>query len=367
MDGVGIGIIGCGKISDAYIRAIRAFPHLELHAVADLVLQRAETTALRHGVLRALEVEELLADSDVEVVLNLTVPTAHASVGRAAIAAGKHVYSEKPLATSRDEGRALLAAADAKALRVGCAPDTFLGGGLQTCRKLVDDGAIGRVVGVSAFFAHRGLETWHPNPAFFFKPGGGPLFDMGPYYLTALVSLVGPVRAVAATAATSFPERVVPPGMPLAGERIEVETPTHINTLLEFVSGSSGPMITSFDVWHSQLPRIELYGSDGTLTVPDPNTFRGPVRLHRPGEGTTEVPLAFGYTDDHRGIGLADMAYALRSGRPHRASGALAFHVLDVMETIFDAARERRHLEVRSRVERPVPFPEGLGEGEIDA
>lgn len=366
MDRVGIGIIGCGKISDAYIRAIRAFPLLELRAVSDIVLGRAQTKALEHGVLRASTVEELLADPAVEVVINLTVPKAHAAVGKAAIAAGKHVYSEKPLATSREEGRELLDEARAAGLRVGCAPDTFLGGGLQTCRRLVDDGAIGEIVGVSAFFAKRGLESWHPNPEFFFKPGGGPLFDMGPYYLTALVSLVGPVRALSATAAMSFPERVIPDGMPLAGERIVVETPTHIHALLEFESGATGPLVTSFDVWYSELPRIELYGSEGTLMVPDPNTFGGPVRLHRPGEGVSEVPLRFGYTENFRGVGAADLVYALRSGRPHRASGELAFHVLDVMETIFDAAREGRRMEVASRTERPRPFPEGLEEGEID-
>ena len=366
MDQVGIGIIGCGKISDAYIRAIRRFPLLELRAVADIVPQRAEAKALEHGVLRGVPVEELLADPAIEVVVNLTVPKAHAAVGKAAIAAGKHVYSEKPLATSREEGRELLEAAEGAGLRVGCAPDTFLGGGLQTCRKLVDDGAIGDVIGVSAFFAKRGLESWHPNPEFFFKPGAGPLFDMGPYYLTALVSLAGPVRALSATAAVSFPERVVPDGMPLAGQRIEVETPTHIAALLEFESGASGPMVTSFDVWYSELPRIEVYGSEGTLVVPDPNTFGGPVRLHRQGEGVSEVPSAFGYTDEFRGVGAADMVYALRSGRPHRASGDLAFHVLDVMETIFEAAEAGRRLEVSSRVERPAPFPRGLAEGEID-
>lgn len=366
MDTLAVGIIGCGKISDTYIRAIRSFPLLELRAVADIVPQRAETKALEHGVLRGVSVEELLADPAIEMVVNLTVPTAHASVGRAALAAGKHVYSEKPLATDREEGRALLDAARKAGLRVGCAPDTFLGGGLQTCRKLVDEGAIGDVIGISAFFAKRGLEAWHPNPAFFFKPGGGPLFDMGPYYLTALVSLVGPVRALSAIASVPFAERVVPEGMPLAGERIAVETPTHLASLLEFESGASGPMITSFDVWYSELPRIELYGSEGSLVVPDPNTFGGPVRLHRPGEGTSDVLLPFGYTDDYRGIGAADMAYALRSGRPHRASGELAFHVLDVMETVFESAEAGRRLEVESRAERPRPLPMGLVEGEID-
>lgn len=367
MEKLGLGIIGCGKISDAYIRAIRRFAGVELRAVADIAVERARSKALEHDIARALPVEELLADPDVDLVINLTVPKAHVSVGLAAIAAGKHVYSEKPLATSRAEGRELLDAADRAGLRVGCAPDTFLGGGLQTCRKLVDEGAIGRPIGVSSFFAKRGLESWHPNPEFFFKPGAGPLFDMGPYYLTALVSLVGPVRALSATAAVSFPERVVPDGMPLAGERIEVETPTHIHALLEFESGASGPLTTSFDVWYTELPRIELYGSEGTLVVPDPNTFGGPIRLHREGEGVREVGPAFAYTDDSRGLGAADMAAAIGSGRPHRASGELAFHVLDVMETVFEAAERGTRLEVRSRVERPAPLPEGLEEGRVDA
>jgi predicted dehydrogenase len=308
-----------------------------------------------------------MADPEIELVLNLTIPAAHAEVARQAVAAGKSVYSEKPLAVAREDGSALLTAAKEQGVRVGCAPDTFLGGGLQTCRKLIDDGWIGEPIGAAAFFTSHGPEAWHPDPVFYFAPGAGPMFDMGPYYLTTLVALLGPVRRISAMARASFPERTIT-SQPKYGQRIPVTTPTHVTGALEFESGALGTMLTSFDVWGSTVPRIEIYGTLGTLLVPDPNTFRGPVRIRRAGEADwSDVPLTHGYIENSRGLGLADMAAALRSGRPHRANGALAFHVLDCMQSFLDAAESGRPVRVRSSCPRPGALPLGLRDGQVDA
>ena len=284
---------------------------------------------------------ELLADPEIQIVVNLTRPDAHAEIALAALQAGKSVYNEKPLAVSREEAQRLLQAAQDKGLRVGCAPDTFLGAGLQTCRKLIDEGAIGEPVSAAAFFLNHGPEAWHPNPAFFYQPGGGPLFDVGPYYLTALVTLLGPVVRVAGAARISFPERTVGSG-PNRGSKIPVRTPTHIAGLLEFASGALGTLFTSFDVWKSSLPPIEIYGSEGTLSAPDPNTFGGPVRLWRTRtEAWEEIPLLPGYAENTRSLGVADMAQAIQAGRPHRASGQLGYHVLDLMHAILGRGARR--------------------------
>jgi predicted dehydrogenase len=360
-----IGIIGCGNIFNAYIKGCRTFPILDLVACADIAPARAEAKAAEFG-LNALSVDGLLADPDIRIVVNLTIPAAHAEVGLAAIAAGKHVHSEKPFATTRGDGQRMLAAAAAKGLLTGCAPDTFMGGGLQTCRKLIDDGWIGRPVAATAFMLGHGMEHWHPNPEFFFKPGAGPMFDMGPYYLTALVSLLGPVARTTASAQITFPERLVT-SQPNYGQRIKVETPTHVAGVLDFASGAVGTLITSFDVWSHSLPRIEIYGSEGSLSVPDPNTFGGPVRVRRAGaQEWSDVPLTHGYTENMRGIGVADMAHALAYGRQHRASGALAYHVLDLMQSFLDASAAGRHVAIESACSRPAALPVGLMAGELD-
>jgi predicted dehydrogenase len=363
---VKVGIVGCGVISGIYLKNLPTFDLVEVVACADLVLDRAQARAAEFGVPRACRPEELLADPAIEVVVNLTIPKAHAEVAVAAVDAGKSVYNEKPLAVERGHGQELLRRAEAKGVLVGGAPDTFLGGGMQTCRKLIDDGAIGEPVAATAFMAGHGHESWHPDPAFYYQVGGGPMFDMGPYYLTALVSLIGPIRRIAGSARITFPERTIT-SEPKRGQKIVVETPTHVAGTLDFRSGAVGTMITSFDVWAHSLPRIEIYGSEGTLSVPDPNTFRGPVRIRRAGESEwRDVPLTHGWTENSRGLGVADMAHALRSGRPHRASGALAYHVLDAMHAFLDSSREGRHIELQSTCERPAPLPTGLPPTTLD-
>ena len=358
-----IGIIGCGNISGIYLQSGITFDILEIVACADLVHERAQAQAAKYHVPRACGVDQLLADPEIEIVVNLTNPGAHAEVGMQVIEAGKSVHNEKPLAVTREEGRHLLDAAAARGVRVGGAPDTFLGGGLQTCRKLIDDGWIGQPVGATAFMLCPGHEHWHPNPAFYYQPGAGPMFDMGPYYLTALINLMGPVRRVTGCARITFPERTIT-SQPLYGTKITVNTPTHVAGIMEFASGAIGTILTSFDVHAHELPRIEIYGSEGSISVPDPNRFGGPVRIRRASAAEwCEVPLTHGYTDNSRGIGVADLAYAMRAGRSHRASGDLAYHVLDIMHAFLDSAREGRHIELASTCGRPAPLPVGSREG----
>ena len=354
-----VGIVGCGNISGIYLEAGKKWDILNIVACADIDLPRAQAQAAKYGIPKASGVAELLDDPSIAIVINLTVPQAHAEVALAALAAGKSVYNEKPLALDRAQAKQMLDLAGAKGLRVGCAPDTFLGGGLQTCRKLIDDGVIGEPIGASAFMMSHGPEGWHPNPEFFYQPGAGPMFDMGPYYLTALTTLLGPVRRVTGSTRVSFPERVIG-SEPLRGQVIKVNTPTHIIGVLDFAAGVIGTIVTTFDVWSSELPRLEIYGSKGTLSLPDPNTFGGPVRVRLAGEKSwSEVQIAHGYTENSRGLGVADMADAIRTGRTHRANGQLAYHVLDLMHTIHDASREGRHIEMTSGCERPEPLPEG--------
>jgi predicted dehydrogenase len=344
-----------------------SFEIIEIVACADLIRERAEAKAKENNIPKAYNVEELLADSEVEVVLNLTIPNAHGPVGLAALEAGKSVYNEKPLAITREDARRMLDTAQSKGLRVGCAPDTFMGGGLQTCRKLIDDGWIGRPVAATAFMMSHGPETWHPDPDFFYQPGAGPMFDMGPYYLTALATLLGPVRRVTGSAQSAFEERTIF-SQPKYGQTIKVNTPTHVAGVLDFESGVVGTLVTSFDVWSSELPRIEIYGTEGSMSLPDPNTFGGPVRVRRAGASEwSTIPLTHGYSKNSRGLGLADMGYAIRSGREHRANGELAYHVLDIMHAFHDASREGRHVELSSRCERPAALPLGLVEGQLDA
>lgn len=354
-----IGIVGCGNISSAYLKATRLFDNIQVVACADIDMERARRQAEQYGVPKVCTVEELLADPEIEIVANLTVPNAHAEIALKAIAAGKAVYGEKPFATRRADGHSMLEAAHTRQVRVGNAPDTFLGGGFQTCIKLINDGQIGTPIAASAFVLSHGMEWWHPDPYFFYQPGAGPMFDMGPYYLTALIAMMGPVQRVTASTQTTFPERIVTSEQNY-GTKIQVNTPTHIAGIMEFAGGAVGTIITSFDVWHHHLPRIEIYGTEGTLSTPDPNRFDGPVYIRQAKDETwREVPLTHGYTDNSRGLGIADMAYAMRSGRLHRANGAMAYHVLDIIESFMQSAAEGRHITLTSTCTRPEPLKPG--------
>ncbi len=362
-----IGIIGCGNISDIYAEAGKKFENIEIVSCADLDIERAKALATKHGIARPVDVDTLLADPEVAMVINLTVPAVHADVATKALKKGKHVYNEKPLALRRREAREMMGLARDKGLRIGCAPDTFLGAGLQTARKLIDEGAIGVPVGGSGFMLSRGPESWHPNPEFFYKRGAGPLFDMGPYYLTAFAALLGPVKRVAGSARVSFKQREIT-SQPLAGSLVSVDVPTHIAAILDFDAGPVVTLSTSFDVTATKLSNIEIYGSEGSLAVPDPNTFGGPLFIKRAGdEEWREVPLEFPYSENSRGLGVADMAAAILSGREHRASDRLAYHVLDLMHSIVDSSESGRHIEMSSSVNRPAALPPGLAPGQIDA
>lgn len=355
-----IGLIGCGNISAIYLKNLTASSDVEVVACADIDLARARARAEEFGVPQACSVDELLAAPEVDIVVNLTIPSSHAEISRRALEAGKHVYLEKPLAVDLEDGRSVVALAEAKGLRIACAPETFLGGGIQTCRKLIDEGAIGRPIAATGFMMGGGPEAWHPDPVFFYQKGGGPLFDMGPYYLTAFVFLLGGIRRVTASAAITSPERIIK-SQPKAGTRIPVETPTHISGVLDFASGAVGTLITSFDVaaGTNLTNMIEIHGTEGTLRVPDPNTFGGPVKLRKLGGDYEDVPLAFGYDDNMRGIGVIDMARAIAEGRPHRASGRLALHVLETMHGLLEASATERHVALDPLAERPAIMPEG--------
>lgn len=363
---VGIGIIGCGNISSAYLRAAPRFPILDVRAIADIDHQAAEARGKEFGV-KAISVGELLADPSIEIVVNLTIPAAHVAVGLDAIAAGKHVHSEKPLAIALDDARRLLAAADARGVRVGCAPDTFLGGAQQTCRKLIDEGAIGRPIAGTAFFMCPGHERWHPNPGFYYRKGGGPMLDMGPYYITALVNLLGPVKRVAGMTSRLRDERVIT-SEPLKGTKMPVEVATHVAGTIEFHDGAIISVAMSFDVARHGHRPIELYGSEGAMVVPDPNWFGGQIETATASSTdwravVTEHAYANG---NFRIIGVADMAHAVRSGRRHRASGELAFHVLEVMEAFERSSEAGSYVTIASGCERPAMLPVNLADGQLD-
>ncbi|MGW3288690.1 Gfo/Idh/MocA family protein [Streptomyces sp. NPDC001002] len=350
-----VGMAGAGRISGQYLTTMAATEVLRLTAVTDLDSARAEEAAAASGAKAVGSLADLLARDDVDAVLNLTIPAVHAEVALAAIAAGKHVYGEKPLATTREEAAAVLAAARTAGVRVGCAPDTVLGTGVQTGRKAVDDGLIGTPVAATAFMTTPGHEAWHPDPEFYYRPGGGPLLDMGPYYLSALIHLLGPVAAVTGAASTPRAEREIATG-PRAGQRFAVEVDTHVTGVLHHTNGALSTLLMSFDIHGADLPRIEVHGTEGSLSLPDPNNFDGPVRLWKAGADRWQ-PLAVSAGHPHagRGVGLADLAVALATGRPHLASAELAEHVLDVMLTVLDAAHQGRTLAVTTTCERPDP------------
>ncbi len=362
---VGIGVIGCGVISKAYMTAMKRFEMIELKAVADMRSAPAEARGGEFGV-PAMRVDQMLRRDDVEIVVNLTVPLAHTDVSLAALNAGKHVHSEKPLGVNMAEARKVMDLAAAKGLRVGCAPDTFLGGGHQTARKLIDDGVIGAPVGGTAVFGCPGHERWHPAPGFYYLRGGGPMLDMGPYYITDLINLLGPIASVMGAATRPRQERIVGNG-PLTGAAIPVEVSTHVAGLLEFASGAVVSIMMSFDVPKHRHTPIEIYGTQGSLLVPDPNRFGGEVLLAKTGGDFEAQPHTHANTDgEFRSIGVADMAAAILSGRPHRASGALALHALEAMEAFQTSSDEGRRVRLETTVERPAMIPAGLSGGQLD-
>ena len=362
---MGVGIIGAGNISSQYLKAMKDFAVLDIRGLADMKTEVAEKKAAEFGV-KARSVDDLLADPAIDIIVNLTIPRAHVAVGLLAVAAGKHVYGEKPLGVNFAEGRKLVAAARRRGVRLGSAPDTFLGGGHQQARAVVDSGALGTVIGGTASFGVPGHEYWHPDPAFYYDVGGGPVLDMGPYYITDLVNLLGPVKSVQAMSLTPHKKRPIR-SEPKRGQLMPVKVFTHVTGTLQFVSGALVQVSLSFDVPKHTHGPIELYGTDASLQVPDPNWFGGEVKLARPrAEQWDDVPVKIPYADaNYRSLGVADMAYAILNDRPHRASGDLALHVLEVMEAFETASRSGEIVRIRTRVERPAPITDSLRRGRI--
>ena len=332
MKKINIGVAGCGNISGIYFKNLTSvFANTHIFAVADLIPEKAKAAQDEYG-FKIMTIDELINSPDIHIILNITQPQNHFSICKQALEAGKHVYVEKPLALNFEQGKELVQLAEKKGLMLGGAPDTFLGAGIQTARKLVDSGFIGQPIGATAFMMNRGHESWHPSPEFYYEKGGGPMFDMGPYYLTALINLLGGVSEVSGMTSMSFPTRTIT-SEPKFGKVVNVEVPTHVCGMLRFKCGAIGNIITSFDVVHKNLPFIEVYGTLGSLLVPDPNTFGGPVKVATMDKtGYKEIPLTHNYSENSRGIGVADMAQCIIDGkRNNRAGGALINHVLEIL------------------------------------
>ena len=360
---LGVGIIGAGNISTQYLRAMKDFPVLDIRGIADMRPEVAQKQADAYGV-KAMGIAELLADPTIDIVVNLTIPRAHVKVGLEIIAAGKHLYAEKPLGVTFEEGKKLIAAAKRKGLRVGSAPDTFLGGSHQQARAVVDSGKLGTIVGGTAIFACPGHEDWHPDPAFYYDVGGGPVLDMGPYYITDLVNLLGPVKAVQAMGTMPHKQRPIR-SAPKKGQMMPVKVLTHVSGLLQFASGAVVQVMLSFDVpKHTHNP-LELYGTEGSLEVPDPNMFGGTVRVAMRRGEWEEVPVKYPYADNSRSLGVADMAHAILNDRPHRCSGELALHVLEVMEAFATASKSGTTVKIKTKIERPEHISKSLKRGKI--
>lgn len=362
-----VGLIGCGNICRAYLNYQKNFPVLEFVACADMVPERAQKAAEEFG-LRSVPVDALF-EEDLDIILNLTIPAAHAEINLRTLESGKHAYTEKPFALDLESARQVLAKAEVSGLRVGCAPDTFMGGGLQTVRHLIDQGIIGRPTAGMAAMMYGGPDKWHPDPGFFFRSGGGPVLDMAPYYLTALVFFLGPIKAVTARGSKAHEVRIAGHES-IAGRELPVEVFTHYSATIEFHSGAVFTMVMSFDVAHHNLPNIQLYGTEGSIGVPDPNTFGGPVKValnDAAGEPWAEQELLYPFTDNCRSVGLADMAAGILNSRPHRCSGQLALHVLEAM-LAFDRSHEAgAPVAIESSVDRPEPLPIDHPESVLDA
>ncbi|MCQ2462354.1 MAG: Gfo/Idh/MocA family oxidoreductase [Clostridia bacterium] len=363
-----IGIVGIGDISGIYLKNItETFKELQIVAVCDLIKERALNAQKEYGIPKVYDtMYELFEDDSIELVLNLTRPYEHFAVSKAALLAGKNVYSEKPLGASLAEGKELVALAEEKGLMIGGAPDTFLGAGIQTCRKLIDDGVIGDIVGASGAMICHGHETWHHDPEFYYKYGGGPMMDMGPYYITALINLMGGVKSVTGVTKISFPQRTIT-SQPFAGKIIDVDVPTYITGIMQFNSGAVATLTTTFDVFRSDSHDIEIYGSKGTLYVPDPNCFNGKIRFYDGEAGCEkEFPAVFDYGENSRALGLADMAKALETGRAPRASYNQTFHVLEIMEAFSESSKLGKAVEIKSEFTRQPPMPSDAAHGILD-
>ena len=359
---LGVGIIGCGNISAAYLQLAPMFKGYDIVAVADINMDNARARADEFGV-RAETVDGLLAAADIDLIINLTVPAAHVDVSRKILEAGKHVYSEKPFVLSLAEAQELGKIASAKGLRIGSAPDTFMGGSHQKARDLIDAGAIGTVTSGTAVVMSRGMEDWHPNPDFFFLKGAGPILDIGPYYVCNLVQMLGPVKAVTSFTGSARDSRTIGNG-PRIGETVPVETPTTIHAVMSFESGAIITVLASWDVWTNNHPIMELYGSEGTMVVPDPNFFGGTLTITEQGGDPIEkswehpfnVPNFDGDRANYRGAGLADMALAIAADRPHRCNESFATHVVEVMTAILEAGETGQVVSLTTTCERPAPL-----------
>jgi predicted dehydrogenase len=351
---VGIGVIGAGVISDTYLKNLTSFPDIDVHAVGDLFPEAARVRAQQHSIPLAGGVSTVLDHPDIEIVVNLTIPAAHADVGHQAIAAGKHVWNEKPLALELADAQGLLDHARSADVRVGCAPDTFLGSGLQSAFALVHEGRIGEPLTALVLLQQPGPDLWHPNPAFLFQTGAGPVFDVGPYYLNALVQVLGPAVQVAATGSTSRLKRTVATG-PRAGEEFDVTVPTHVSATIQFASGQSATLVLSFE---SPIRRtvLEVTGTEGSMVFPDPNMFDGAIAVQTASD-EQPVIIAEPAALASRGTGVLDMARAIRTGQPHRAQGELAYHVLEIMTRIDQAISSSAYVPVTSTVTPAAPLP----------
>lgn len=383
MRNINVGILGCGVISNTYIRDIKRFyPSLHLAACADVNVELAKSHAEKYRIPSGCSVEEMLAMEEVELVVNLTPPQFHMELNKKILQAGKHVFCEKPFAPTAAQARQVMDLADEKGLLVGSAPDTFLGSSLQTCRKILDDGWIGKPLYVTANMMSNGVETWHPAPANFYRQGAGPLYDMGPYYFTALTALLGPVKRVSAFSGTGFPVRKVYTG-PLKGQEVPVETPTHYSGTAELASGVIVSMNISFDIWHSNLPMFEIYGTDGTLEVPDPNMSGGRPRVYRKEstldvlyddsretkekqDTSVELPELYPHIGDYtRGIGVLDLACAIDEKRKPRVNAEMACHVIEAITGMMESAQDKKVYEMKTTCEKPEPIKTGTPAGRI--
>ncbi|WP_201755342.1 Gfo/Idh/MocA family protein [Paenibacillus glycinis] len=363
-----IGIIGCGVISGIYLEnCTKTFGILEVAAVADLMPEMARKRAEEYGIPKACTVQELLDDPEIEIVVNLTAPQVHAEVNLQILNAGKHVYTEKPFALNREDADRVLALAEEKGLRVGCAPDTFLGAGLQTSRKIIEDGWIGMPYAASGLIIMgNAYDGMHPNFHNYLQFGWDPLFDMAPYYLTAFIHLLGPVRSVSGSAGQVKREHTVTnPKSPRHGETVPVGAPMHVSAMLDFENGATATLQAAKESF-GYTPRLEIYGTEGILHVPDPNMFHGAITIQQRNGETHSFPYSHGFAENSRGIGIADMAYAIRTGRKHRASGALASDVLDLQLAILASSKEGRHILIEPRSEQPAALPLGLMYGLLD-